>query len=89
MVKQQGSARTLYSSIHDKLYKYLPNQTLVYPGHDYKGQTVSSIYEEKTFNPRLTKSEDEFVHLMDNLNLPPPKKIDVSVPANLEDGERK
>eukprot|EP00981_Chlorochromonas_danica_P008463 scaffold2193_cov179-Ochromonas_danica.AAC.42 len=86
---QQGSARTLYSSIHDKLYKYLPDQTLVYPGHDYKGQTVSSIYEEKTFNPRLTKSEDEFVHLMDNLNLAPPKKIDVSVPANLEDGERK
>lgn len=83
---QGGSAAQLYSSIHDKLFKYLPDQCLLYPAHDYKGNTVSSIYEEKTFNPRLTKSLEEFVNIMDNLNLAKPKKIDISVPANLLDG---
>lgn len=73
----------MYRSVHDKLYKFLPNETLVYPAHDYKGNTVSSIQEEKAFNPRLTKTVEEFVHIMDNLNLPKPKKIDTAVPANL------
>lgn len=80
---QGGSAAQLYHSIHDKVFKYLPDNCAVYPAHDYKGNTRSSVLEEKTLNPRLTKSEAEFITIMDNLNLPRPKKIDESVPANL------
>jgi sulfur dioxygenase len=83
---QGGSASTLYHSVHEKMYKYLPDNCAVWPAHDYKGQTQSSIGEEKKFNPRLTKSEAEFIQIMDNLNLPAPKKIKESVPANLADG---
>eukprot|EP01036_Dinobryon_divergens_P024863 gene24863-33352_t len=80
---QGGSATTLYRAVHQKLFSVLPDGCLVYPAHDYKGFSCSSILEERTLNPRLTKSEEEFVQIMDNLNLPYPKKIDQSVPANL------
>lgn len=79
---QQGCPKKLYASIHQKIFS-LPDQCLVYPAHDYLGQTASTVAEERQFNPRLTKSLDEFVHIMNNLNLPKPKKIDISVPANL------
>nr|XP_046255907.1 persulfide dioxygenase ETHE1, mitochondrial [Scatophagus argus] len=79
---QQGCAKRLYESIHQKLFT-LPDHCLVYPAHDYLGQTVSTVGEERKFNPRLTKSLEEFVNIMNNLNLPKPKKIDISVPANL------
>jgi sulfur dioxygenase len=83
---QAGSADLLYHSITDKLFA-LPDETLVYPGHDYKGRRVSSIGEEKTTNPRLAgKSREEFVEIMNNLNLPKPKLIDIAVPANLVGG---
>jgi rhodanese-related sulfurtransferase len=65
----------------------LPNETLVYPAHDYKGDMVSTIGEEKQFNPRLkVKSVDEYVDLMNNLKLPNPKMMDVAVPANMHVG---
>lgn len=80
---QSGSAEQLYDSVTKKLFT-LPDATLVYPGHDYKGWTHSTIGEEKRFNPRLAgKNKTEFVALMQNLNLPKPKKIDLAVPANL------
>jgi sulfur dioxygenase len=80
---QNGDPRAQYDSIFNKLLK-LPNETLVYPAHDYKGDTVSSIGEEKLFNPRLkVKSIDEYVDLMINLKLPNPKMMDVAVPANM------
>lgn len=82
---QGGDAGKLYDGVHSKLFT-LPLETLVYPAHDYKGQTCSTIGEESKFNPRLTKSRDDFVRLMAGLNLPYPKKIDVSVPANLKCG---
>ena len=72
--------------MHDRLFRHLPDDCLVYPAHDYKGQTCSSIGEEKTHNPRLTKSLVEFVKIMDELNLPRPKKIDEAVPANMKCG---
>eukprot|EP00418_Pyrodinium_bahamense_P080604 CAMPEP_0179055098 /NCGR_PEP_ID=MMETSP0796-20121207/23126_1 /TAXON_ID=73915 /ORGANISM="Pyrodinium bahamense, Strain pbaha01" /LENGTH=422 /DNA_ID=CAMNT_0020751741 /DNA_START=68 /DNA_END=1336 /DNA_ORIENTATION=+ len=79
---QQGSAETLYESVHSKIFS-LPGDTLVYPGHDYKGRNVSTVDEERRFNPRLCKSKEEFVKIMAELNLPYPKKIDVAVPANM------
>ncbi|KAM6967820.1 persulfide dioxygenase ETHE1, mitochondrial [Aplochiton taeniatus] len=79
---QQGSSETLYQSVHEKIFT-LPEQCLIYPAHDYKGQTVSTVGEEKKFNPRLTKSLEEFVDIMKNLNLKKPAKIDIAVPANL------
>lgn len=83
---QNGSARSQYDSIFNKLLK-LPNETLVYPAHDYKGDTVSTIGEEKFFNPRLQiKSVDEYVDLMSSLKLPNPKMMDVAVPANMHVG---
>ena len=82
---QGGSSDTLYESVHNQLYS-LPGDTLVYPAHDYKGMTSSSIEEEMKFNPRLTKSKQEFKLLMAGLNLPYPKKIDASLPANLKCG---
>ncbi len=83
---QNGDAKAQYHSIFDRLLK-LPEQTLVYPGHDYKGDTVSSIGEEKAFNPRLqVQSIDEYVDLMNNLNLPNPKLMDVVVPENMQIG---
>jgi glyoxylase-like metal-dependent hydrolase (beta-lactamase superfamily II)/rhodanese-related sulfurtransferase len=83
---QNGDARQQYMSIFDRLLK-LPDPTLVYPAHDYKGDTVSTIGEEKAFNPRLqVKSVDEYVALMNNLKLPNPKMMDVAVPANMKVG---
>src|SRR5207248_3458894 len=65
----------------------LPNDTLLFPAHDYKGETVSTIGEEKAFNPRLqVKSIDEYVELMSNLKLANPKMMDVAVPANMRVG---
>src|SRR5580704_17620368 len=83
---QNGDARTQYESIFGRLLK-LPEETLVYPAHDYKGDTVSTIGEVKRFNPRLqVKSVDEYVELMGNLKLSNPKMMDVAVPANLRVG---
>ena len=79
---QQGSADHLYDNVHAQIFS-LPDATLVYPAHDYKGRMSSTVGEEKRFNPRLTKSKAEFIEIMANLNLPYPKKIDASLPANL------
>lgn len=79
---QNGDARAQYGSIFGKLLK-LPDSTLVFPAHDYKGDTVSTIGEERAFNPRLqVKSIDEYVELMGSLHLPNPKMMDVALPAN-------
>ena len=82
---QNGDARTLYRSVHDVLFT-LPDATTVYPGHDYKGHTTTTIAEEKRHNPRLGQAngmdEDGFVALMAALQLPRPKLIDLAVPAN-------
>ena len=83
---QNGSARAQCESLFGKLLK-LPEDTLVYPAHDYKGDTVSTIGEEKRCNPRLqVQSVDEYVALMSKLNLPNPKMMDVAVPANMRQG---
>ncbi|MDR3487518.1 MAG: MBL fold metallo-hydrolase [Bradyrhizobium sp.] len=83
---QNGSARAQYDSIFGRLLK-LPDETMVFPAHDYKGDTVSTIGEEKRFNPRLqVRSADEYVELMNNLKLPNPKLMDVAVPANMQVG---
>ncbi|XP_017279183.1 persulfide dioxygenase ETHE1, mitochondrial [Kryptolebias marmoratus] len=79
---QQGSSTKLYQSVHEKILS-LPKECLLYPAHDYLGQTVSTVGEELKFNPRLTKSLEEFEKIMANLNLDRPKKMDVAVPANL------
>jgi rhodanese-related sulfurtransferase len=83
---QNGDPRAQYQSLFGRLLK-LPEETLVYPAHDYKGDTVSTIGEEKAFNPRLqVNSVDDYVALMENLNLPNPKMMDVAVPANMRIG---
>lgn len=80
---QNGSAEDLYRSLFDKLLN-LPEETLVYPGHDYNNRFVSSIADEKANNPRLqAKPKQDFINIMNNLNLPKPKYIDVAVPRNL------
>jgi len=83
---QNGNPKDSYNSIFNILLK-LPEETLVYPAHDYKGETVSTIGEERMFNPRLqVKSIDEYVEIMNNLNLPDPKMMDIAVPGNLNLG---
>ena len=83
---QNGDARAQYESIFNKLLK-LPEETLVYPAHDYKGDTVSTIGEERRFNPRLqAASADEYAALMSKLTLANPKMMDVAVPANMKVG---
>lgn len=83
---QQGNAADMYHSITEKLFT-LPDETLVFPGHDYKGRRVSCIGEEKVLNVRIAgKSEAEFVHIMNNLNLATPKRMHEAVPANLQGG---
>jgi glyoxylase-like metal-dependent hydrolase (beta-lactamase superfamily II)/rhodanese-related sulfurtransferase len=83
---QNGSARAQYDSIFNRLLK-LPDETMVFPAHDYKGDTVSTIGEEKRYNPRLqVRSIDEYIELMNNLKLPNPKMMDVVMPANLRVG---
>ncbi|XP_010904876.1 persulfide dioxygenase ETHE1 homolog, mitochondrial [Elaeis guineensis] len=79
---QGGSSGELYQSVHSQIFT-LPKDTLVYPAHDYKGFTVSTVGEEMLYNPRLTKDEETFKSIMENLNLPYPKMIDVAVPANM------
>ncbi|HHJ36604.1 MAG TPA: MBL fold metallo-hydrolase [Gammaproteobacteria bacterium] len=84
---QSGDARALYHSITQKLFT-LGDETIVYPGHDYSGFTSSTIAREKTFNPRLgnNRSEEEFVAIMDSLDLEPPARIDIAVPGNQQCG---
>jgi len=83
---QNGNPSDSYDSIFNILLK-LPEKTLVYPAHDYKGDMVSTIEEEKKFNPRLqVKSKNEYADLMNNLNLPDPKMMDVAIPGNLKLG---
>jgi len=85
---QSGSAKELHHSLTQVLFK-LPDDTIVWPGHDYKGKTSSTIGFEKASNARVAgKTEAEFVATMDALNLPPPKRIDEAVPANLQGGLR-
>ncbi|KAJ4975307.1 hypothetical protein NE237_000413 [Protea cynaroides] len=79
---QGGSSHQLYNSIHSQIFT-LPKDTLVYPAHDYKGFTVTTVGEEVLYNPRLTKDEETFKNIMENLNLEYPKMIDVAVPANM------
>ncbi len=83
---QNGDAGLLYDVVTQKLFT-LPDDTLVYPGHDYHGQTVSAIGEEKRWNPRFAgRSRSQFIILMNNLNLPFPKKMSSAVPANQHGG---
>ena len=84
---QHGSAHVLYHSITEQIFT-LPDACLLFPGHDYSGRTVSSVAEEKTYNPRIGGSADErdFVGFMENLNLPHPKQIDIALPANMRSG---
>jgi len=84
---QQGDAKKMYRSIHDKLFA-LPDECLVYPAHDYDGRCVSTIKEEKKFNTRIggEASEQDFVGYMKNLGLPHPKKIAIALPANMRSG---
>jgi glyoxylase-like metal-dependent hydrolase (beta-lactamase superfamily II)/rhodanese-related sulfurtransferase len=85
---QQGNAGTLYRSITEQIFT-LPDDSLIFPGHDYSGRTMSSVGEERAHNPRIGGGADErdFVGFMENLNLPHPKQIDVAVPANLRCGK--
>ena len=79
---QNGSTYDSYNSLFERLLK-LPEETYVYPAHDYKGESVSTIGEEKKFNPRLqVSSVEEYAQIMDNLNLDNPKQMDVVVPKN-------
>jgi glyoxylase-like metal-dependent hydrolase (beta-lactamase superfamily II) len=83
---QSGDSGMLYDSITQRLFS-LPDDTLVYPGHDYKGRWVSTIGEEKRTNPRLAGvSRERFIQIMRDLDLPFPKKIGEAVPANLQGG---
>ena len=85
---QGGSAEQMYGSVHSQIFT-LPPDCLIYPGHDYKGLTTTSVKEEKSFNPRLggQLSEGDFVGYMNNLGLDHPKKMDIAVPANLKCGQ--
>ncbi len=84
---QDGDAATLFGSVRGKIFS-LPDETLLYPAHDYKGRMVTTVSEEKRFNPRLglDKSETDCVTIMQELHLAYPKKMDVAVPANLKSG---
>lgn len=85
---QQGSAHRLFRSIRDELFS-LPDDCIVYPGHDYQGRTSSTIGEERLHNPRIggAAREEDFVGYMTNMALPHPKQMDIAVPANLRAGE--
>ena len=85
---QNGDPAVLYRSVHEKIFA-LPQETLVYPAHDYNQRHVSSVAQERERNPRLggDKTVDEFVTIMAGLDLPRPRKMDVAVPANRACGE--
>ena len=84
---QSGDPGMLYESIHRKFFT-LPDETLVYPGHDYHQRQISTIGQEKNRNPRISgKTAQEFVTLMQNLHLPYPRKMEFAVPGNLQCGE--
>lgn len=84
---QSGDAGTLYDHVVQRLFT-LPEETLIYPGHDYKGQTVSTIGEEKRFNSRFVgQDRNTFIQLMGSLNLPDPQKMAEAVPANQQCGQ--
>lgn len=85
---QQGDPRAMYRSVHTQIFT-LPEQCLLYPAHDYRGLTVSSVAEERQFNPRLGGQigEADFAGYMENLHLPHPKQIDRAVPANMRCGQ--
>jgi sulfur dioxygenase len=83
---QSGNSGKLYDAITQRLFT-LPDETIVYPGHDYRGQTVSTIGEEKHFNPRFVgRDRQNFIEFMTNLNLPNPQKIMEALPANQQCG---
>ena len=83
---QNGNAKDAYHSIFSKLLK-LPEETILYPGHDYNGKKMSNIGNEKKFNPRLqVNSENEYEEIMNNLNLSKPKLMDINVPRNIKLG---
>ena len=83
---QNGNAKDAYHSIFNKLLK-LPEETVLYPGHDYNGEKKSTIGNEKKFNPRLqVDNENEYEEIMNNLNLPKPKLMDINVPRNIKLG---
>ena len=84
---QKGDARAMFRAIHGEIFSQ-PESCLLYPAHDYRGLTVTSVGEERRFNPRLGGElcEDDFVGYVTNLRLPHPKQIDIAVPANLKCG---
>ena len=84
---QEGDPRSMYQSVHTQIFT-LPQDCLLYPAHDYRGLTVTSVREERRFNPRLGGEigEEDFIGYMNNLNLPHPRRIAVAVPANLTCG---
>jgi len=84
---QNGNPARLYESIHGKILK-LPLDTILLPGHDYKGWTTSTLDEEKKYNPRLQFNKKSFIKCMNNLKLPDPKIMDIAVPLNLSCGEK-
>jgi glyoxylase-like metal-dependent hydrolase (beta-lactamase superfamily II) len=85
---QAGDVHTMWQSIQEKIFT-LPDQCLIYPGHDYMGRTVSTVAEEKKFNPRIggDAREEDFVGFMDNLGLPHPKQLAIALPANMKCGK--
>ena len=85
---QAGDAATLYNSVHSKLFS-LPDDTLVYPSHDYNGRFLTTVRQEKQRNPRLgnNRSKEEFIQIMDELHLPYPKMMEYAVPSNEQCGQ--
>jgi glyoxylase-like metal-dependent hydrolase (beta-lactamase superfamily II)/rhodanese-related sulfurtransferase len=85
---QQGDPHVMYHSVHSEIFR-LPEDCLLYPAHDYRGLTVTSVGEERRFNPRLGGEigEDDFAGYMNNMHLPHPRQIDIAVPANLRCGQ--
>lgn len=86
---QAGSNKNMFHSVREKIFAF-PDETIVYPAHDYNGFTSSSVWEEKNHNPRLNlkNSFEDFEEIMKNLKLPYPKKLDESLPANMRCGHR-
>jgi len=83
---QNGNSRDAYNSLFNRILK-LPDETLLYPAHDYKGETVSTIGKEKKLNPRLQVSNvEEYIEIMNNLNLKKPKEIEFNVASNIKLG---